>query len=202
MQGRRSGSSSTNERKGADRVRFSPASFVVKRRIGGSDQQILVAAARAGASCFNYAPLSQPSKQRSSRSEIRILESDISRLIENEAARVAKQRVRQRPPGFNWGEGSHAAVASFSVAHSQSILERLRRHPQIGQAEQEFLTYTIQAVGYILGMQSSLRENSSYVRRRAKQVAAILADGVQCHGSRAPLASSFPSLLLDLRPVI
>ena len=203
MQGRRSGISRKNKSNGADRVKFSPASPVVKRRIGGSDQQNLVAAARARASCFNFPSPSHQSKTRSPRGKIGILREEICRLIENEAARVAKQEsFHQSSPDPDWDEESQVLVASLSFLDSHSILECLARHRQIGQAEQEFLMYTIQAVGYILGMQSSLFENAAYVRRRAKQVAGILADGVQRHGSPTPLTSSFPSLLLDLSPIV
>jgi hypothetical protein len=203
MQGRRSDISRKNKSHGADRVKFSPASLVVKRRMGGSDQQNLVAAARAHASCFNFSPPSHPSQTRSPRGEIGILREQICRLIEHEAARVARQQnLRPSDPGLDWVEESQIPVVSLSFSESRSILECLHRHPQIGQAEQEFLTYTIQAVGYILGMQSSLFDNSGCVRRRAKQVAGILADGVQRHGSLTPLTSSFPGLPLDVSPIV
>ena len=200
MQGRGSGISRKNKSSGADQVKFSPRSLVVKRGIGGSDQPSPVAAARVRTSWPNFVPPSHQSKKRGPRGEIRILQEDICRLIENQAARIAKQQsLRQSDPDLDWDQQSQGPVASLSFSHSHSILEGLRRHPMIGPAEQEFLTYTIQAVGYILGMQCSLFENSAYVRRRAKQVARILADGVRGHGSPAPLTSSFPSLLLDLR---
>jgi hypothetical protein len=161
------------------RNEFSPASLAEQRRVGGSDQQPLVAAARVRLSRSDVAAVPRQPRRSDFRTGTKILQRDICHLIENEALRIAKQQSSQDSGATPVGEESSALqVLTVAFSTPQSTLEYLRRHRQINEAERQFLTYTIQAVSFVLGMDPAISRSLACVRRRAKQVAEILANAI------------------------
>lgn len=161
------------------RNEFSPASLAVQRCVGGSDQQPLVTAAPVRLSSSDVTVVPRQPRRSGFRTDTKILQQDICRLIENEALRIAKQQSFL-DSGATQGGGESSALQVLAVAFSspQSTLEYLGRHRQINEAERQFLTYTIQAVSFVLGMDPAISRSLACVRRRAKQVAEILANAI------------------------
>ena len=159
--------------------KFSPASPTLTRRIRGSDQENLVAAPRARLSHSDVAVVLRQPRRSEFKTETRILQEDICRLIENESLRIVKQQSFLRGGATpESGEPSNLQVLSVAFSSPQSSLEFLAGHRQINQAERQFLIYTIQAVSFVLGRNPAISRNSACLRRRAKQVAGILANAV------------------------
>ena len=161
------------------RNKFSPALLAVQRRVGGSDQQPLVAAAPVRLSRSDVAVVPRPPRRSDFRTETKILQQDICRLIENEALRIAKQQSFLNSEATKVGEDSSGLqVLTVAFSSPQSTLECLGRHRQINETERQFLTYTIQAASFVLGMDPAISRSLACVRRRAKQVAEILASAI------------------------
>jgi hypothetical protein len=178
MQVRHSRTTSKSKQIGS-RNKFSPASLAVQRRVGGSDQQSLVAAARVRLSRSDVAVVPRQPRRSDFRTETKILQQDICRLIENEALRITKQQTFLNSGATQVGEESSALqVLAVAFSSPQSTLEYLGRHRQINEAECQFLTHTIQAVSFVLGMDPAISRSFACVRRRAKQVAGILANAI------------------------
>jgi hypothetical protein len=198
MQVRHSRITSKNKPIGS-RDKFSPASVAVTRRIGGSDQQTLVAAARVRLSRSDAAIVPRQPKRSEFKTETRILQEDICRLIENESLRIAKQQsflCGGTMQGSEESSGLQVLMVAFSSP--QSTLEYLGRHRQISQAERQFLTYTIQAVSFMLGMDPVVSRNIACIRRRAKEVAGILANAI---GQSCPTPDATQLLISPLLTV-
>jgi hypothetical protein len=160
------------------RHKFSPTSPTMTRRSHGSDQEKLVAAARLRFSGSDVAMVPRQPRRSEFKTETRILQEDIRRFIENESLRIAKQQSFLRSGATpESGESSNLQVLSM-FSSPQSTLEFLGRHQQINQAERQFLTYTIQAVSFVLGTNPAISKNLACLRRRAKQVAGILASAI------------------------
>lgn len=178
MQVRHSRTTSKSKQIGS-RNQFSPASLAEQRRVGGSDQQPLVAAARIRLSRSHVAVVPRQPRRSDFRTDTKILQRDICHLIEKEALRIAKQQSFQDSGATPVAEEPSALqVLTVAFSSPQSTLEYLGRHRQINEAERQFLTYTIQAVSYVLGMDPAIARSLACVRRRAKQVAEILANAI------------------------
>lgn len=169
----------TRKKQLSSRHKFSPASPTMTRRIGGSDQEKPVAAARARLYRSDVAVVLRQTRRSEFKTETRVLEEDICRLIENESLRIAKQQRFLRSDGtLGNGESGNLQVLSAAFSSPQATPEFLDRHQQINQAERQFLTYTIQAVSFVLGTNPAISNKISCLRRRAKQVAVILANAI------------------------
>ena len=169
----------TRKKQLGSRHKFSPASPTLMRRIGGSDQENLVAAARPHLSRRDVAGVARQPRRSEFKTETRILEEDICRLIENESLRIAKQQSLLRSDATpESGESSNLQALSVAFSSPQSTLEFLGGHRQVNQAERQFLIYTIQAVSFVLGTNPAISKNLACLRRRAKQVAGILASAI------------------------
>jgi hypothetical protein len=161
------------------RHKFSPTAPTMTRRSHGSDQEKLVAAVRLRFSGSDVAVVPRQPRRSEFKTETRILQEDIRRFIENESLRIAKQQSFLRSGATpESGESSNLQVLSIAFSSPQSTLEFLGRHQQINQAERQFLTYTIQAVSFVLGTNPAISKNLTCLRRRAKQMAGILANAI------------------------
>lgn len=163
----------------SSRHKFSPTSTTMPRRVGGSDQKNLIAAARLRFSGSDVAMVPRQPRRSEFKTETRILREDLCRFIENESLRIAKQESFLRcGPMPESAESSSLKVLSIAFSSPQSTLEFLGRHQQINQAERQFLAYTIQAVSFVFGTNPAISKNLACLRRRAKQVAGILANAI------------------------
>lgn len=113
----------------------------------------------------------------------RTLEEDIFDLIQCEIVRVATQRASMQRASVmkDCGETIVAQMGAASFSNSLDAFGCLMRHRNISQPDRRFLMYTIQAVGFVLGMRTASCGRSDRVRRRAKQVAEILAQAIEQH---------------------
>jgi hypothetical protein len=193
MQG--SHSHSARKKQLGSRNKFSPASLTVTRLLRGSDQENLAAAAQERFSQSNVAVLPRPPRRSEFKTETRILQEEICRLIENESLRIATQ---QSFLNGDAPEEESSRLQFLSVAFSSSPTLELGRYQQINQAERQFLMYTIQAVSFVLGTNPAISRNLARLRRRAKQIAGILANAI---GQSSPPPESTRLLISPLLTV-
>ena len=189
---RNSHSHGTRKKQLGSRNKFSPASLTVKRLIRGSDQENPVAAAPER---FNVTFVARQLRRLEFKTETRVLQEDICRLIENESLRIARQ---QSCLNGDAPEEEFSRLQFLSVAFSSSPTLELGPHQQINQAERQFLTYTIQAVSFVFGTNPAISRNLACLRRRAKQIAGILANAI---GQSSPPPESTRLLISPLLTV-
>jgi hypothetical protein len=127
------------------------------------------------------------------------LQRQISHLIGCEIARVAERHgpLLHRTSAKDHGIPVDLQMAASSFSTDTDAFDRLLRHLNISQQDRQFLSYTIQAVGFVLGMRTARCERLGSVRRQVREVAEILARAIEQHdppSGRAQLcfSSLFP----------
>src|SRR5215469_3991707 len=120
------------------RNKFSPTSLTVTRRIGGSVQKNLVAAARVHFSRSEAAFVPHKPRRSQFKTDSKILQEDICRFIENEAWRIAKQQSFLGSEVTEHNEAFTLQALTVAFSSPKSTLEFLGRHRQINHAERQF----------------------------------------------------------------
>jgi hypothetical protein len=109
------------------------------------------------------------------------LQRQIHHLIVCEIERVAEQhgRLLQRTSAKKHGIPADMQIAASSFSTDLNAFDPLMRHPKVSLQDREFLRYTIQAVGFVLGMRTARCAGLGSVRRQVREVAEILANAIE-----------------------